>query len=130
VGRGVDYRAGAAEALPVDDAAADVVWALATVHHWPDLDAGLREAARVLRPGGRFLVIEKRTRPGATGLASHGWTPEQAEAFAERCRNHGFADVAVGEHRAGRRPSLSVLAAWKPGPSSSSTSSATSRSSG
>ena len=28
----------------------------------------------MLRPGGRFLAVERRTPPGAPGLASHGWT--------------------------------------------------------
>jgi ubiquinone/menaquinone biosynthesis C-methylase UbiE len=48
------------------------------VHHWHDLDAGLAEVRRVLRPSGRFLAIERQVEPGATGLASHGWTAEQA----------------------------------------------------
>src|SRR5207244_5069284 len=49
----VRYVEGAAEALPAADGSASVVWSLATVHHWIDLDAGLREARRVLRSGGR-----------------------------------------------------------------------------
>jgi hypothetical protein len=40
--------------------------------------------------GGRLVAIERLSRPGATGLASHGWTVEQASAFADRCRAHGF----------------------------------------
>jgi ubiquinone/menaquinone biosynthesis C-methylase UbiE len=110
---GVRYREGAAEAIPVPDASATVVWALATVHHWPALGPALAEIGRVLEPGGRFLAIERRTRPGATGLASHGWTPEQAEAFAALCRDAGFIDIAVGSHP-GRRSVLSVLACRPP----------------
>jgi ubiquinone/menaquinone biosynthesis C-methylase UbiE len=108
--RGVRFVEGAAETLPVPDASASVAWSLACVHHWSDLDAGIAEVRRVLRPGGRFLAMERRTQPGADGLASHGWTYAQAEAFAELCRGAGLADVRVEHHQAGRKPVVAVLA--------------------
>ncbi|MCG8460156.1 MAG: methyltransferase domain-containing protein, partial [Holophagales bacterium] len=40
--------------LPLADACADVVWATAAAHHSWDLGRTFREAARVLRPGGRL----------------------------------------------------------------------------
>jgi ubiquinone/menaquinone biosynthesis C-methylase UbiE len=106
----VSYRTGAAEALPVDDGAAQVVWSIATVHHWRDLDAGLHEVRRVLAPGGRFVAIERKTRPEARGLAGHGWTKQQAAVFAAHCEALGFADAQVQQHASGRRPTLSVTA--------------------
>ena len=106
----VRYVDGSAEAIPLDDASATVVWSIATVHHWQDVDAGLAETRRVLRPGGRFLAAERHSPPDAQGLHSHGWTPEQAEAFAEACRAHGFVDVRVEEHHMDRLDILAVLA--------------------
>jgi ubiquinone/menaquinone biosynthesis C-methylase UbiE len=106
----VRYVEGAAEALPAADDSASVVWSIATVHHWADLDAGLREARRVLRSGGRLVAIERRTRPGARGHAGHGWTDSQAEAFTDRCREHGFLDVRVERDTSGRRSTVSVIA--------------------
>lgn len=94
----VDWKVGGAEALPVDDGDADVVWAVATVHHWPDLAGGLAEVIRVLRPDGRFVAVEKRTQPGSSGLASHGWTDAQAERFALDCTGAGLVDVIVSTH--------------------------------
>lgn len=91
----VEFVEGSAESLPLPDGSADAVWTIASVHHWRDVDAGLAEVRRVLDPGGRFLAMERRTRPGATGLASHGWTDEQAAVFAGMCRGHGFDDVRV-----------------------------------
>ena len=46
---------GAAEAIPLPDAAATVVWALATVHHWP--------AARAGAPGGGARARPWRSVP-------------------------------------------------------------------
>jgi ubiquinone/menaquinone biosynthesis C-methylase UbiE len=105
----VRYVEGTAEALPVADASATVVWSIATVHHWADIDTGLREARRVLRSGGRLVAIERRTVPGARGHASHGWTDAQAEAFAERCREHGFLDARVERNTTGRRSTINVI---------------------
>ena len=108
--RPVRYAEGSAEALPLPDSSVSVAWSIASVHHWADLDAGLHEARRVLQPGGRLVAIERLTRPGAKGLASHGWTPGQASAFADRCLAYGFADARVNQHGSGRRTKVSVTA--------------------
>ncbi|MFY9806979.1 MAG: class I SAM-dependent methyltransferase [Pseudonocardiaceae bacterium] len=104
---------GAAEDLRERDASATVVWSLASVHHWRDVTAGLAEITRVLAPTGRFVAIERLVRPGATGLASHGWTAQQAESFAAQCLAAGLADVRVENHTPGRR-ALVVVRAVRP----------------
>jgi SAM-dependent methyltransferase len=106
----VRYFEGAAESLPLADRSASVVWSLATVHHWRDISAGLAEVRRVLRSGGRFLAIERRVNPGATGHGSHGWTDDQAEAFADAARDAGLTGIDVGQHRTAQRTVLTVLA--------------------
>jgi ubiquinone/menaquinone biosynthesis C-methylase UbiE len=106
----VRYVEGTAEALALADDSASVVWSIASVHHWTDVDAGIREAARVLRSGGHLVVIERRTLPGASGHASHGWTDAQADAFADRCREHGLANVHVGHNTIRQRSTASVTA--------------------
>jgi ubiquinone/menaquinone biosynthesis C-methylase UbiE len=107
----VRYVDGTAEALPLPDASADVVWSIATVHHWQDIDTGLAECARVLRAGGRFAFVERQVGPDAHGLASHGWTRDQADALAERCVAAGFVDVAVVEGESQRGPVWAVTGA-------------------
>jgi SAM-dependent methyltransferase len=103
---GVSFRPGTAEALPVDDGVARVAWSIASVHHWRDVDAGLREVRRVLTTDGCFVAIERRTRADAKGHASHGWTEQQAGALADGCAAHGFVGVAVQHHEGGRRGAL------------------------
>ncbi len=100
---GITWLQGSAEHLPLPEQSATVVWSVATVHHWADVAAGLAEVRRVLAPGGRFFAIERRVRPGATGLASHGWTDQQAASFADCCRTAGLDKVHVETVKRGRR---------------------------
>jgi ubiquinone/menaquinone biosynthesis C-methylase UbiE len=110
---GITWAQGAAEDLRLPDGSATVVWSLATVHHWKDVTAGLAEVHRVLASGGQFLAIERRVRPGATGLAGHGWTDQQAESFAGQCRAAGFNDVRTETPTRGRR-AVKVVNAVRP----------------
>jgi ubiquinone/menaquinone biosynthesis C-methylase UbiE len=106
----VRYVEGAAEAIPLPEGSASVVWSIATVHHWSDIDVGLREVRRLLAAGGRLVAIERRAEPGARGHQSHGWTDEQATAFADRCREYDFTDVRLERVTTGRRSTVSVVA--------------------
>jgi SAM-dependent methyltransferase len=110
---GISWAEGTAEDLRLRGGSATVVWSLATIHHWSDVTAGLAEVKRVLRAGGRFLALERQVRPGATGLASHGWTTQQAEAFAAQCQAAGFEDVRVEQHTPGRR-AVFIIKAIRP----------------
>ena len=64
--RGVETRwvLGTAEALPYEDGAFDAVVAFDVFEHVSNLNAALREAARVLRPGGVALVMHE----GVSGI--------------------------------------------------------------
>lgn len=62
-----------------DDASVDVLISVNNVMLWPDQAAGLAEALRVLRPGGRLLIS-----------AHERWSPD---GLADAVRAAGFTDV-------------------------------------
>ena len=57
-GSAVEFREGLATALPLPDASVDVVWCERVLQHVPDAQAAVVEIARVLRPGGRALLLD------------------------------------------------------------------------
>jgi demethylmenaquinone methyltransferase / 2-methoxy-6-polyprenyl-1,4-benzoquinol methylase len=61
----VEWLEADALALPFDDASFDVVTSGFGVRNFADLEAGLRELRRVLRPGGRIGVLEITQPQGA-----------------------------------------------------------------
>jgi ubiquinone/menaquinone biosynthesis C-methylase UbiE len=65
----VELRLGEAEALPLADGECDTALASMVLHHLAEPAAGAREMARVVRPGGKVVIID---------LVSHAqeWTRE------------------------------------------------------
>lgn len=47
-----------ADALPFADGSFDLAVSRFSIHHWPDPATAFREVARVLRPGGRVVLID------------------------------------------------------------------------
>lgn len=54
---------GPAEVLPFTDNSFDIVISRYSAHHWHDIQAALMEIRRVLKPGGRFIMMDIAT-PG------------------------------------------------------------------
>lgn len=54
----ITTRQGVAEALPFADGSFDAVASRYSAHHWSDVPAGLKEARRVLKPGGRAIFMD------------------------------------------------------------------------
>lgn len=86
--------AASAERLPFTDQSFDAAMAVATVHHWPDPIAGLREMQRVARRVvvftfdrdglNKFWLIRDYIPELATLVAGHPSATEQAEALGAR----------------------------------------------
>ena len=94
--RGVDAHVADVQQLPFPDASFDAVLAAWMLYHVPDLDRGLSEVARVLRPGGRLVATTNGADHLAELLALGGierWElPFEAENGAEILGRH-FASV-------------------------------------
>lgn len=71
---GLDVREGDAAALPFEDGAADLVISFMSLMNTDDLAGAVREAARVLQPGGRYCVaiIHPLASAGAFASREHG----------------------------------------------------------
>jgi SAM-dependent methyltransferase len=91
----------AAEALPFPGAAFDAVLCRYSAHHWGDLDAGLREARRVLTPSGRALFVDS-VAPARPLLDTHLQTIELLRD-ASHVRNYTAAEWVAACGRAGFR---------------------------
>ena len=53
----VEIRQGSVSHLPFSDNTFDLVTAVETYYFWPDLNGDLQEVRRVLKPGGRLLIV-------------------------------------------------------------------------
>ena len=132
--RGVDAREADVQALPFEDASFDCVAANWVLYHVPDLDLGVRELARVLRPGGRLVAatlgdanmqelwdllggevtggLSFGYENGEAALAPHFTQIERREAngtvvFPDRASMHEFvAATTTRSHLADRVPEV------------------------
>ena len=58
--KNISWKRGNMESLPLESASVDVALLSQALHHAPDPALAVKEAARVLRPGGRVLVLDLR----------------------------------------------------------------------
>jgi SAM-dependent methyltransferase len=89
----VDIRPGDAGATGLPDAAVGLVVSVNTVSIWPDLDAGVAELRRVLRPGGR-LVLSWHGGEQPTRAQRRLVLPEEKLARIERSLRARFSSVS------------------------------------
>jgi ubiquinone/menaquinone biosynthesis C-methylase UbiE len=69
----VEYVRGSAESIPYPNAAFDKVVSVSCLEHFADPLQGLREMARVLKPGGRLAISVDSLLPENSPLAFREW---------------------------------------------------------
>jgi ubiquinone/menaquinone biosynthesis C-methylase UbiE len=82
---------GSADALPLADASVDVVLVLTVLYHVADDGRAMREAARVLRPGGHVLLLEP----------AFPFLRREHDELTHGLRRYRRADLERLAHRAG-----------------------------
>jgi ubiquinone/menaquinone biosynthesis C-methylase UbiE len=64
----IEYRQGTAEDIPVGDDFSDYVFAFDSLDHWDDKEKGFGEIHRILRSGGRLVIVKDGSVPGASDV--------------------------------------------------------------
>ena len=104
LGEQIEFRVGDARALPVDDAAFDVVLAITALSHTTDAERAIPELLRATRPGGRVGIFDidpeswiiahpdraltRRIASAATDVITDGWLARRLPSLLEAAGLH------------------------------------------
>jgi SAM-dependent methyltransferase len=102
-------------AIPFENSAFDVAIAFETIYFWEDIIAGFKEAKRVLKPNGKFVVCNE-----ASKMEGHEHLLDildmriyTVEEITEAMRQAGFADVQA--YRRDNTQHICVIGRRRPG---------------
>ena len=93
----VELRAGELEALPIADGELDAAVISLVLHHAPDPRRVIAQAMRVLKPGGRLLLVDllPHDRAEYREHLGHVWLGFSQEQVTEWLNGAGFSRVKV-----------------------------------
>ena len=107
-----EVRQGDVSDLQLPEAAFDLATAFETVYFWPGLEKCFTQAAKVLKPGGYFLICNESDGTDPTSAkfetiidGMKNYTPQEIEAALKAA---GFSRVETDHHPA--KPWIAVLA--------------------
>ncbi len=117
----IEVRNGAAEDIPAGDGSIAAAWAVNAMHHWTDPAAAAAELHRVLRPGGRLVLVDEDFDDPRHELheemadrhghgADHEMHMVDVDAIAALLRDAGFADVEADHADVAGQPCRRILA--------------------
>jgi len=99
----VDIRQGSVSHLPFSDEMFDLATAVETHFFWPDLPGDMREVLRVLKPGGRLIIIAEAYKGGKHDNRIQKFVDVTNMAFlsinehSELFSKTGYSDVQIIE---------------------------------
>lgn len=112
--RNLEYRKGDLETLPIDDAAVDVALFSQSLHHAQHPERAVAEAHRVLKPGGRVLILDlvRHHFEEARDLYADLWLGFTAVELQRFLRRAGFNRIGTSiVHREPEAPHLETILA-------------------
>jgi len=93
----IELRRGELELLPIDNGLLDAATLMLVLHHVPDTSRALGEAARVIKPGGRLLLVDMlpHDRDSYRQQMGHVWLGFSDEHVRRMLTTAGFEDIRV-----------------------------------
>ena len=93
----VELRRGELEALPIDAAKLDAAMLMLVLHHVSEPERAIAEMGRVLKPGGRALIVDMlaHDRESYRQQMGHVWLGFDESSIARLLTDAGFSDTRV-----------------------------------
>ena len=93
----IELRRGDLEALPIDDARLDAATLMLVLHYVPEPERALAEVARVLKPGGRFILVDMlpHERDSYRQQMGHIWLGFGEDKIARLFEDAGFGKIRI-----------------------------------
>jgi ubiquinone/menaquinone biosynthesis C-methylase UbiE/DNA-binding transcriptional ArsR family regulator len=93
----VDLRHGTLESLPIDDRSVDAATMMLVLHHTAAPAAAIVEAARILQPGGRLLIVDMapHDREEYRQQMGHVWLGFSDEQIKRLLTQSGFTSPRI-----------------------------------
>jgi ubiquinone/menaquinone biosynthesis C-methylase UbiE/DNA-binding MarR family transcriptional regulator len=115
----IEFRQGELEALPIDDGMLDVATLMLVLHHVPEPAKALAETARVLRPGGRVMIVDMvpHDRENYRQQMGHVWlgfSNDQIQQLASDAKFQNLRIVPLPPEARAKGPGLFVATANTP----------------
>ena len=93
----IDLRRGDLEALPIDAARLDAATLMLVLHHVPEPEKAIAEVARVLKPGGRLLLVDMQPhdRDSYRQQMGHVWLGFSDDHIRRILSESGFDAIRI-----------------------------------